>query len=49
MPSPDEGFIAAEMARKFSLLARAAGGQLTEESLHAALHRALTEYEEGDG
>lgn len=49
MPSPDDSFIAAEMARAFSLLARAAGGQLTEASLRTALHRALTEYEEGDG
>lgn len=48
MPAPDEGFLVAEMGRKFSLLARAAGGQLTEESLRAALTRALLEYEEGD-
>lgn len=48
MPAPDEGFIAAEMARKFSLLARAAGDTLSEESLRAALLRALLEHEDGE-
>lgn len=48
MPAPDDGFITAEMARKFSLLARATGGQLSEEALRAALRRTLLDYEEGD-
>lgn len=48
MPAPDESFVAAEMARKFSLLARAAGGKLNEETLRAALLRALLEHEEGE-
>ncbi|GMV08486.1 MAG TPA: Smr/MutS family protein [Gemmatimonadaceae bacterium] len=46
--APDEAFIGNEMARKFSLLARAAGGQPSEDMLRTALHHALLEYEDGD-
>lgn len=46
--APDEDFIRNEMARKFSLLARAMGGEPSEDMLCAALRHALLEYEEGD-
>lgn len=48
IPAPDEEFIGNEMARKFSLLARATSGQPSEQVLRTALHHALLEYEDGD-
>lgn len=45
---PDEGFVHAEMARKFSVLTRAIGGVPDERRLREALLRALAEYEDGD-
>ena len=46
---PDDSFVQGEMERKFSMLARATRGTLTETALRAAVERALLEYEEGEG
>lgn len=44
----DDTYVQAEMEREFTLLTRAAGHQLSEASLCAAIEHALVEYEDND-